>query len=301
MPLLSTIIPHLGDDSLLETTILSVLENQSPLDGEIIVVHDGSYSDPYDLGDELLLIEEPSGTPVQLLNAGLFAACAPVVGVLTGGAIVEDTSWLEAAHWLFSQEDSSVATLAVETYCGTKHSFGIAQQAITECRLLQRGQVDLLEVDTPAAPNLIGGLFDRRTMLALGGWNESLSLENAAVEMAFLMRQLDIHSELADVRIRYQQPRTRNQTPAAIKQLADIAVAYGLSGSGTGAAMTELLRGCLTGNISAAVAWATAIMGVRGTPQLQTRFQQAKTRYASLLKERELERMNSSISHRRAA
>ena len=71
MPRLSIIIPHRNNDQRLEETILSVLENR-PRDCEVIVVHDGSYRDPYDLGDEVVYVqEEPNSSAVELLNAGL--------------------------------------------------------------------------------------------------------------------------------------------------------------------------------------------------------------------------------------
>ena len=89
MPRLSTIIPHRGNSLALENTILSVLENQSD-DCEVILVHDGSYSDPYNLSDELLIIEEQTDNPITLLNVGLMAACSPTICVLTPGATLQN-------------------------------------------------------------------------------------------------------------------------------------------------------------------------------------------------------------------
>ena len=79
MPRLSIIVPHRHQDSRLEATLLSLLENR-PDDSEIIVVHDGSYGDPYKLVDEVIFIEEErSSNTLKLLNAGVMAACSPAI------------------------------------------------------------------------------------------------------------------------------------------------------------------------------------------------------------------------------
>ena len=79
MPRLSIIVPHRHDDQRLEATILSLLENR-PRDCEVIVAHDGSYLDPYQLSDEVIYVQEEQGASVvELLNAGLMAACSPIV------------------------------------------------------------------------------------------------------------------------------------------------------------------------------------------------------------------------------
>lgn len=299
MPRLSTIIPHQGSDSALENTILSVLENQ-PRDCEVIVVHNGSYSDPYQLSDELMLIEEPTDNAVRLLNAGLVAACAPVICVLSGGASVSGNGWADAALGLFEGVSSQVATAAVATQCGNHQNYGISQQAVSDSACLQRGQVDLRKAENPAAPNLICGFYDRRTLLALDGWNEQLCWENADLELAVLMDRLGIHCQLIDVQVSFEQHFARSQSNATVKQMAEIAVAYGLSGSGASAAMTDLLRGCLAGNISGAVAWATGLMSARGAPQLQSRSRQAEAKYAQLLEDQQLAQSSLSLRYRRA-
>ena len=68
MPRLSIIVPHRQDDQQLEATILSVLENR-PRDCEVIVVHDGSYLDPYQLSDELIYVQEEQGASLTELLA----------------------------------------------------------------------------------------------------------------------------------------------------------------------------------------------------------------------------------------
>ena len=285
MPRLSTIIPHRGNTLALENTILSVLENQTD-DCEVILVHDGSYSDPYNLSDELLIIEEQTDNPVTLLNVGLMAACSPTICVLTPGATLQDGSWITAVKQINSSR--GVGAVAVETLCGSASAFGITAKATKDSSYMQRGTVDQKRQSAVAGPSLMAGFYDRKTLLALDGWNEQLSWENADIEMALLLNHLGIHCELAPVQVNLDHTSNRCQTNTIVKQLAEVSVAYGVSGSGTSTAMTDLLRGCLTGHISAAVAWSTGIMSAaRGVKPIQDRIENAKHNYAQLVEQRQ--------------
>ena len=55
VPRLSIIIPYLGSEQRLEDTLVSVLTHR-PAKTEIMVVHDGSYPDRYDIGPEVDLL-----------------------------------------------------------------------------------------------------------------------------------------------------------------------------------------------------------------------------------------------------
>lgn len=298
MPSLTTIIPHLGNSQALETTLLSVLENQ-PDDCEVVLVHDGSYADPYQLSDELLIIEESFANPVALLNVGLMAACAPVVCVMSPGSTVTDDRWVRAAQLIDPVE--GIGAVAVTTRLKRQSINGISARVSTNGSYLQRCRVDQTCREIPAGPNLLAGFYDRRTLLALDGWNEDVSWENADIELALLMAQLGIRCELANVEVHCDHSPVRSNHNANIKQLAEISVAYGASGTGKGTAMTDMLRGCLGGNFSAAVAWATGIMSAsRGTSPIQSRIDSAKHNYRQLVDQRRASSASKEF-HRAAA
>ncbi len=97
MPRLSIIVPHLHDDAGLELTLLSVLENRTS-EVEVLIAHDGSYVDPYELSqDEAVLIESSKGVSLSSqLNLTIASACSPYIQVLMPGAVVE-RGWFEEA------------------------------------------------------------------------------------------------------------------------------------------------------------------------------------------------------------
>ena len=69
IPRLSIVIPIGRDLTAFERTLISVLEN--PVDGsEVLVCHDGSYDDPFALGDEIRFVIADSDNPLDLISAG---------------------------------------------------------------------------------------------------------------------------------------------------------------------------------------------------------------------------------------
>ncbi len=111
MPRVSIIVAH-QQDKRLEDTLLSVLENR-PRDCEIIVAHDGSYTDPYHLADEVLFRRNGSTCSIaSKLNEGLYAACcSPVVHFLAEGVQVTE-GWCEnASNWITRHNHVAVSPL----------------------------------------------------------------------------------------------------------------------------------------------------------------------------------------------
>ncbi|MCA9129120.1 MAG: glycosyltransferase [Planctomycetales bacterium] len=258
MPRLSIIVPHRQDDLRLEATLVSILENR-PNDCEIVVVHDGSYRDPYHLGDEVVFVQESGGVgDVQKLNAGVLAACAPIVNLLMDGTLVQPAWTLEPLK-LFN--DPSIATVATTVQSQNGRCAGILPMTRVEARSLQRGRVEQIRsASTPAGPAMACGFYRRRQLLALGGWNADLSVDTADVEMAWLQQTLGLSCESA-VNIEIEQAfGARNIDARTVHQLASIGVAFGLNGSGLASAAGGFMGGMLTCGPSAASAWARGIL-----------------------------------------
>ena len=115
MQTFSLILPILGDAKLFEDTIASVLRHR-PAGTQIIVVHDGNYSDPYDLaGDQIELVSvNDRATLIQLFNAGVVRTTGDIVGLLRPGAELSD-GWHEAIIDSFGDPDvGSVAPVIIK-------------------------------------------------------------------------------------------------------------------------------------------------------------------------------------------
>lgn len=109
---LSIVVPHLGADGPFEDTLISILENR-PADVEVIVAHDGSYADPFELSDEVRFVCGPSHSLPDLMSVAVDQARSEFVHVIAGG-VRATAGWTAAALELLQQyEVGLVAPLAI--------------------------------------------------------------------------------------------------------------------------------------------------------------------------------------------
>lgn len=102
---ISIVVPHQGDLVAFEETLVSVLENR-PAAAEVLVAHDGTYQDPFDLSDEVRFVVAGSNQLVSLIAAAAEVAAAPCVHVIAGG-VRATAGWTDAALAAF--DDPTVA------------------------------------------------------------------------------------------------------------------------------------------------------------------------------------------------
>ncbi|WP_145349687.1 hypothetical protein [Roseimaritima multifibrata] len=111
-PVLSVVVPHLGDDASFETSLVSVLENR-PRRCEVIVCHDGSYTDPFELGDEVQFVVCPQkDLPTQVLTAA-HQAKGRIMHVLANGLQATE-GWTEGPVDCFSDETVASVSPAIQ-------------------------------------------------------------------------------------------------------------------------------------------------------------------------------------------
>ena len=190
VPRLSIIVPHLHDDSGLELTLLSVLENRES-DFEILIAHNGRYTDPYSLAqDEVILIESDADESFsEQLNLAVASACSPIVQVLLPGSVV-DPNWCAEALELMKDKTVSCVCLPVAEVASNDIYFGIAADSLPHRR------VAIVEQNA-AAPLLCGGVFRKRMLKGICGWFEPCTREIAEVEFALIASALEIEIEVA--------------------------------------------------------------------------------------------------------
>ena len=196
MPRLSIIVPHLHDDSGLEVTLLSILENREH-DLEILIAHDGSYSDPHGLDqDEAVLIESPKGSSLSSqINLTIASACSPYIQVLMPNAMV-DPGWYDEGLEIL--DACAIPAVCQPIACiGSNEIFtGLSADSLPHRRITG----DNCNV---ASPLLFGGLFRKRIFNAIGGWMESCPREIAEVELALMFSALELEIGISDsVKIR---------------------------------------------------------------------------------------------------
>jgi len=278
VPRLSIIVPHRNHDARLETTLLSLLENR-PEESEIILVHNGSYSNPYQLEDEVLLIsEERQATTAQLLNAGVMAACAPVVCILLDGVVVGPQWSTSAVHKLNSLQCAAVA-VAVDCGAPQRTALGIDPRILRSSSASQVGRVELTRGGEDClGPSLACGFYSRKVLLSVAGWNEALDENVADVELALLLAALGLECELdGTARVTLPHGRLpRKLTSQAIAQLSSVVAAYGAAEPGWLPALQGLVRDCLQGRVSNGLAWYAGRRDTSTIRRTQLRLNQAR-------------------------
>jgi hypothetical protein len=104
IPRLSILIPIGSDLESFERTLISVLENR-PAGCEVLVANDGSYDDPFDLGDEVRFVVGSSNQLVDLISAGATESRGRFVQVIADG-IQATSGWIDGAIEKFEHHDA---------------------------------------------------------------------------------------------------------------------------------------------------------------------------------------------------
>lgn len=170
LPKLSIVIPALEASSLLEGTLVSVLQNR-PDDCEVVVLLNRTYDDPYQLGDEVRFVTVREGTDTaSSLEAGLRLCRGDVLHVLAAGAEVEE-GWTSAAlEHFYDNRVAAVSPLVLEsrdddTVCcvGVEYGLGGSRKRRGSGRPVEEFErnIDVL------GPTLIAAFYRREVLLAL--------------------------------------------------------------------------------------------------------------------------------------
>lgn len=110
---ISIVVPYLGNDAAFEESLVSVLENR-PEDAEICVVHDGTYCDPFDLGDEVRFVTATGSDLPTLIASAAAVARGRVVHLISDG-VRATHGWTDAALYQFEQAETAVVAPLVRT------------------------------------------------------------------------------------------------------------------------------------------------------------------------------------------
>ncbi|MCG8653914.1 MAG: glycosyltransferase family 2 protein [Pirellulales bacterium] len=184
IPRLSIVIPVGQDLAAFENTLVSVLENQ-PLGCEILVVHDGSYADPFELRDEVEFVTGDSARLADLVAAGATAARGRFVHVLADG-IRATEGWVDQALEKFEHHDAGVATPVIrDEQSGRIIAAGWQDNTSGLCRPTAEGKRELSPATATASQSAyLQASFWRRDLLrslaaALQGRNSALETSYA--------------------------------------------------------------------------------------------------------------------------
>ncbi len=191
MSRLSIVIPVLGKTKLLESGLVSVLENR-PADCEILVVLNDVYDDPYQLHDEVRFVEAPRKAGfAESANVGIAASQAPVVHLLGCGVEV-GPNWTAAALPHFDDAPIAAAVpLVLESRdSGRLVAAGGQYQTGGRRRVVTRGLAETAageDLGPVLGPSAWGGFYRKAALEAVGGFRPGAGDSVADVDLALAL------------------------------------------------------------------------------------------------------------------
>jgi hypothetical protein len=195
---LSIIIPMLGDPELMETGLVSVLENR-PVGCEVLLALNGEYGNPYELDDEVRFVAAPDGAPwAESCNLAVEQAAAEIVHLLMPG--VEATAgWTDAPLRHFRDADMAAVTPLVldRRRRGRILAAGVGYRAGRRLicgRYQAEHQVAKLPKTPVVGPSRLAGFYRKSYLTALGGFETALGDELADVDLALRMQRAGLRT-----------------------------------------------------------------------------------------------------------
>ncbi len=192
---LSIIVPVLDDNEQFEDTLVSVLQNQ-PANSEVLIVHPGSYGDPYELRDEVRFVEvRDSASLIAMLNAACQAADGEIVHLLLPGVLAEH-GWSDPAVDRFEEADvAAVAPVILNAEdsesivaAGVRYTIGGRRVQHGAGRTLARGnRVFRRKIQGPV---LQAAFYRKSALEALGGFDELCGDAWADVDLGLSLKSL---------------------------------------------------------------------------------------------------------------
>ena len=178
----------------------------------MLVVHAGSYDDPYDLAGEVQFIEEAKNSSiVKLLNTGLEVATGVFIHVLRSGTEV-DEDWTEAAlECLEEPQVGMVSPLLLETAdptkivaFGVKYAIGGKRKVVGAGKRLSPRITKNVHV---AGPTLSAGFYRADALHAVGGFDPAMGDELADLDVALSLEALGCECKFCpECSVRFTDP-----------------------------------------------------------------------------------------------
>lgn len=198
----SIIVPVLGDRRLLDDTLASVLRYRPPT-CQIVVVHDGTYDDPYGLEGEIDLVSTSQRSElIRLFNCGLDQANGDLVALIRPG-IELDESWNHPVEAAFENPRVGSVTPIMVTpaqptmlvSAGVTKGFGFRRQIVgSQKRLAPR----TLRRMTPLGPTSWAAFYRRSALDQLGAVDDQLDSHYLDLELALGLASLGYQNALCD-------------------------------------------------------------------------------------------------------
>lgn len=187
---------------MLDDTLASVLRYR-PDNCQVILVHDGTYEDPYGLEGEIEMVTTPGrGQLIRLFNCGLSKATGEFIALIRPG-IELDESWEQSVESAFENPAvgsvspiiASPATPQTMVAAGITAGFGFRRKLVGNRKRINARSLRRIK---PLGPTSWAAFYRRSALDLLGAVDEQLDSHYLDVEIALGLSSLGFENRRCD-------------------------------------------------------------------------------------------------------
>jgi hypothetical protein len=220
----SVIVPVVGQPSALDDTLASVLRDV-PNGSEVILVHDGTFEDKYNIGEELTLVDAGTKRLSSQFAAAFAQSHGDIVALVRPG-IELPPSWVEVVEDKFSDAflASAVPIIVGQNLpdqivaAGVKTNYYFRRTLVGQGAKLAKRVFSRLD---PLGPTSWAGFYRRSTLALIGEFGSRLDDQYFDLDLALTLKAMGYSSATMSNCV------CRVERPAAVIREAE--TAHGLS------------------------------------------------------------------------
>ena len=192
-PRFSIIIPVVGQPSALDETLASILRDLGE-DCEVVLVHDGTFEDPYNIADELTVIDAQTKRLAAQVSIAVKQSAGQIIAIVRPGvelpeqwtnvvaAAFEDPTVASAAPILVAQSKSqSIVTAGVHTNYHYRRLLTGSRKKLAQ-RVFGRLQ--------PLGPSAWAAFYRRSTLTMIGDLDQKTEDQYFDLDLALTLSQM---------------------------------------------------------------------------------------------------------------
>lgn len=196
----SIVVPLVGDVSLFEQTLASLLRDRSS-GTEVILVHDGTYEDPYSLGSEVTIIDAQSRRFASMLNQALAAASAELIAVVRPGVELPE-NWQSDIGPIFADEKVASVVPLIVSLSAPSEIVAAGIKTNYDYRRILEGDGDKTADRVfgrlrPIGPTQWAAFYRRSTLELAGNFDATVDDQYLDLDIALTLKSLGYRSHFA--------------------------------------------------------------------------------------------------------
>lgn len=194
----SIVVPLLGARQWFDDTLASVLRYR-PASSQIILVHDGTYDNPYGLEDEVEFVKTTKGAGlIEHFNHGRQSATGELTAFVRPG-IQFDEGWDKSLETVFENQQVASVTPIIVTpahpnrvvAAGVKLGSGFRRQIVGRGKKVNSRAIDQV---SPLGPISWAAFYRSSILEQIGGFDESLDSHYLDADIALSLKTIGYQS-----------------------------------------------------------------------------------------------------------